>query len=109
VDPKSRKFRVKIKIPNPDFKLRGGMSARVNITEQEKRDVLRIPKKALMVKQGQVTVYVLEEGVARARSVELGVSDDQWVEVGDGINEGDQVVVEGIYALTDGVKAKIIQ
>ncbi|MBW2144626.1 MAG: efflux RND transporter periplasmic adaptor subunit, partial [Deltaproteobacteria bacterium] len=47
IDPINRTFLIKIKISNPDFKLRGGMFCRVKIAKQEKKGVLQVPKESL--------------------------------------------------------------
>ncbi len=108
VDPKSRTFLVKIKIPNPDFRLRGGMFCRVKIPEQEKEDVLWIPKEALLVKAEKHIVFKVENNKAISQIVKLGISDGSRVEITEGLKEGEQVVIEGLYALTDGIKTEIM-
>jgi len=109
VDPKSRTFLIKIEIPNPGFRLKGGMFCRVKIAEQEKRGVLQIPKEALLVKEGKHTVYKVDNGKASAQVVKLGISDGDWVEVIEGLNGTESIVIEGLYALTDGVLVEVIQ
>jgi len=109
VDPKSRTFLIKIEIPNPGFRLKGGMFCRVKIAEQEKRGILQIPKEALLVKEGKHTVYKVDNGKASAQVVKLGISDGYWVEVAEGLNGTESIVIEGLYALTDGVLVEVIQ
>jgi len=109
IDPINRTFLIKIEIPNPDFKLRGGMFCRLKIAEQEKKGVLQVPKESLLVKNEKHTVFKMEAGKARAQIVQLGISDGDWVEVIEGLKEGELIVTEGIYALTDGIETEVIQ
>jgi len=109
VDPKSRTFIVKIEIPNKDFKLKAGMFARVKIAEEERKGVLKIPKKALLVKGEKHVVFKVEDGRTKSQIVELGISDGTWVEVVKGLKEGETVVIEGLYALRDGTGVRVFQ
>jgi len=80
------------KVP-PAF--RSGMSANVEIIEQEREGVLTIPVQALKRKQGKAFVLVSEgEGKEpRRKYVELGVSDGSRVEVLSGLGVDDRVIV----------------
>jgi RND family efflux transporter MFP subunit len=109
VDPKSRTFNIKIGIANSKFKLKGGMFARVKIVEREKKGVLIIPKKAILVKGDEHIVFRVENSLAKGRKVKLGISDGENVEILEGLGEGDHIVVYGLYALKDGVKVEIIE
>ncbi len=109
IDPINRTFLIEIEILNPDFKLRGGMFCRLKIVEQEKKGVLQVPKESLLVKNEKHTVFKIEAGKARAQIVQLGISDGDWVEVIEGLNGTESIVIEGLYALTDGVSVEVIQ
>jgi len=109
VDPHSRTFIIKIKIENEDFKLKAGMFARVKIAEEERKEVLRIPKEALLVKEEKHTVFKVESNLARPQTVQLGISDGRLVEVMEGLKEGESIVVEGLYALKDGTRVRIFE
>lgn len=106
-DEKSRTVTIMIEMPNRDFKLKGGMFARVTIPKAKKSSVLCIPRAALMTKGGKSLVYILQNGLAKAQTLQLGISDGKLIEVTEGLQEGDLVVVEGFYALKDGAKAEV--
>ena len=80
------------KIP-PVF--RSGMSANVEIIEQERQGVLTIPEQAVQRKRDKTFVLVSEgEGKEpRRQPVELGVSDGDRVEILSGLGEEDRVIV----------------
>jgi HlyD family secretion protein len=79
-----------------------GYSADVEVIVAEQQDVLRVPTRAL-VEGG--SVYVLDGGIARLRTVETGIGNWQYTEVRNGLANGEKVVVtvdrEG---LADGVE-----
>ena len=60
---------------------------------------LAIPESALVDEDGRPTVYVQVDGESfRKRDVELGIRDGDFVEVKQGLNEGERIVVKGGYA-----------
>jgi len=63
---------------------------------------LSVPSAALVRQAGQIRIYVVEQGRAHARDVRIGKSDGHRVEVVSGLDPGDQVVIEGQFALRDG-------
>lgn len=103
------RFSVKVAIDNPDARLRPAMTAKVNIETAKHEDVLCVPIQSVVkrrlddedkelprsVKKGGTehdVVYVLREGTAHAVPVKTGISDDLWVEILEGISQGDEVI-----------------
>ncbi|MHB1004743.1 MAG: efflux RND transporter periplasmic adaptor subunit [Chloroflexota bacterium] len=101
VDPRSRTVAVRIR-PQPNAKLIDGMFAQVSIVAGEQVQALRVPAGAVVEREGAKTVWVVQDGVARARAVRTGLSDGALVEVVEGLAEGDQVVAQGGDVLADG-------
>ncbi|MFQ5849232.1 MAG: efflux RND transporter periplasmic adaptor subunit [Candidatus Binatia bacterium] len=64
-DPQSRTFPVKIRIPNPDGRLKGGMLARVTVEVGGGRRGFLVPKDALVRRGGGDVVFIVEDGLAR--------------------------------------------
>ncbi|MDH7577562.1 MAG: efflux RND transporter periplasmic adaptor subunit [Bacillota bacterium] len=106
-DTRSKMFPVKITLPNRDHRLKPGMFAGVGISTEVRRQVLRVPVAAVLEKEEGTFVYVVEDGCARARQVETGLSDGKFTEIKSGLREGEQVVVSGQEFLVDGVKAVV--
>ena len=109
VDPQSRTFIIKIEIPNPDLKLKPGMFARVKISEEERPDALQIPSRALLIRGVEHFVFLVDKDHAKACRVKLGISSEGWVEVVAGLKEGETVVIDGLYALSEGTKVRVLQ
>ncbi|RMG44436.1 MAG: efflux RND transporter periplasmic adaptor subunit [Acidobacteria bacterium] len=83
--------------------LRPGMFANVQIVLDEHADVPVVPKKALVHEDERPHLFVVDgEGRARRRPVELGYEDAERVEIAQGVEPGELVVVVGQSALKDG-------
>jgi len=82
-------------VPNPDHKLRIFMTAQVSIVLGKVDNVLSIPLSVLGkdMGRGRYEVRVLENGQARPRMVKTGRKNNIYVQVVEGLKEGDQVVV----------------
>jgi membrane fusion protein, multidrug efflux system len=102
LDPATRTAPIEIEIPNPDFRLKPGMYARVGITTDIKKDTLVVPINAVADLGGRRGVFQHVNGVAIFRTVELGTENDEVVEVLGGLADGDQVITTGARALRDG-------
>lgn len=79
-----------------------GQSVTVQIPIGAARDVLSVPKDALVQARGGWTVFVAAEGKAQPRNVELGVALGARYEVLSGLAPGDLVVVRGNERLRPG-------
>lgn len=79
-----------------------GQSITVNVPISDPRDVLSVPKDALVQARGGWTVYVNAEGKAQPRTVQIGVALGDRFEVLDGLEEGDVVVTRGNERLRPG-------
>ena len=51
---------------------------------------------------------LIQDGVAKAQTVEIGIEDEGMVQILSGLKPGDQVVTTGAYALDDGSKVKVV-
>ena len=107
VDLESRTAPVEILIPNPKHLLEPGMFARVEIITREHKDTLVVPPKAVLEREGKRTVFIVEESRALLKEVETGLNNENNIEIVKGLNEGEEVIIEGNYGLTDGAKVKM--
>lgn len=95
-----------IEIDDPPAILRPGMTARVEIFVREREDVLRVPVQAFLPDDDndrstwQVAVKT-PEGAIEWRVVTVGMSNDREVEVKDGLEAGEQVVLNPVSLLSD--------
>ena len=87
-------FTVTVKITDADGKVKPGMTAAVNITVQELKDVVLIPNRAVRLKDGKKMVYLLQNGLPVQVEVRLGSSSDTMsVLTGGNVNVGDAIIL----------------
>jgi len=103
-NPQTRSFTAYVKIPNPDLKLKPGLSGFARITQQ--KHVLVVPDAAVMNPVGEnATVFVITpDSRAVLRPVRYGMITQGWAEIDDGLKEGDIVATVGPLYLKDGDK-----
>ncbi|MFA5041810.1 MAG: hypothetical protein WC464_09300, partial [Bdellovibrionales bacterium] len=91
-------------VPNTDGKLRISMTAEVNIVLNEAKNAISIPRTALsnQFPDGSYKVRVINNaGQQEERTVHIGINDNVNVEILDGLQEGEEVVVS-VSATADG-------
>jgi len=98
----SRSFPVEARIENPGAAVRPGTFARATITVSGTVRGVLVPDSAVTMFAGNPRVFVVEDGKARERTVELGVKDGSRVMVRSGLSAGEPVVVNGAALLSDG-------
>jgi membrane fusion protein, multidrug efflux system len=102
LDPDARTLDVEVEIPNPDGRLRPGMLARVTLPRRTLDDAILVPLNAVVDLGDEQVVYVVEDGRARRRPVELGAVLGRRVVVVSGVGFEDRVVVEGTQQVSEG-------
>jgi membrane fusion protein (multidrug efflux system) len=107
VDPASGTSKVTIDIVDDKRKLKPGMFASVFITTETHKNVLIIPKKALILESDLDQVYIYQDGNAHKVNLQIGISSGDHLEVLAGLQEGDQVVTAGQDGLREGLPIRI--
>ena len=122
VNPQTGSIRVRLLFPNPQSFLRVGMSCVVRVQNQDSTAQLVIPNKAVVEEMGEYFVYVAKDSVmntgdkagdspaakgdprlfAFQKKVQLGAILGPNVIIKNGINEGDNIVADGIQSLHNG-------
>jgi Cu(I)/Ag(I) efflux system membrane fusion protein/cobalt-zinc-cadmium efflux system membrane fusion protein len=101
LDAKTRTARVRLELENPDLALKPDMFTNVRIQAQTRRGTLAVPDEAVL-RSGQrsLVIVALGEGRFDPRQVTLGIdSGDGWLEVLDGLSEGEQIVISGQFLI----------
>jgi len=87
-------FKVTIEVLNPDDLVMPGMTAAVNITVSDVKDVLVVPNRAVRLVDNKRVVYILKNGVPTMVEIEIGSSSDTSSEVISGdLKEGDTLIL----------------
>ena len=106
VDPATRTLLVKIDLPE-DPALRSGMFARARFVAGD-REALRVPRGALVKRGGMDGVFVVNDGVASFRLLQLAADGSgDAVEVLSGLRAGDRVVLDPPSTLTEGAAVEV--
>jgi membrane fusion protein (multidrug efflux system) len=105
-DPATRNVKVKAEVPNPHYRLKPGFFAEVTVQTGTNPKALAIPESALFNQEGKCFAFVVQNGVARRKEIEIGHRFEGKVEILKGIQEGEQVVTVGHEQLSDGTKVK---
>jgi membrane fusion protein (multidrug efflux system) len=98
----TRTMTVEVDLPNKNRSLKGGMFARVEVLVGKHENALQIPIDAVSRLEDTQYVYVVKEGKAERIPVEIGVRDDNRVEITKGLSGGEQVIVSGKDLVHDG-------
>ncbi|AKO00652.1 efflux RND transporter periplasmic adaptor subunit [Xanthomonas oryzae pv. oryzicola] len=107
VDSGSGTFRVVCAFGKGAEALQPGMFGRIRIDYDQRKDALVIPRLALL-DDGEPAVFVVRNGKASRVPVKLGYAEGPWLEVRQGLKEGDQVVTAGKVVLRDGTAVQVI-
>jgi membrane fusion protein (multidrug efflux system) len=99
----ARTIAVKAEVPNRGRDLKAGMFIEVRLATDVRPDAVVVPEDAILPLSGADFVWVISEGTASRRQVELGVRTPGFVEIISGVDAGEQVVVGGLERLSEGV------
>jgi len=110
-DPTNRTVEVWVTLANGAGKLRANGAAQVTVMANSKNDAIIVPASAVTLEASNAdegTVMIVDaQNVARERKVTVGVRSGDRIEITEGLQEGDTVVIEGNFALPDGTKVEI--
>ena len=108
VDANTHTFRAEVAVSNPERLLRPGMFVEVTIIAEQRVDVPVVPRESIARRTGRNVVFVLTGQRVVRRDVNLGLGDDEQVEVLAGVAPGDRIVVRGVETLTDGTRVRVV-
>lgn len=87
-------YETTVRFDSEDERLRSGMTANLDIKTDEREGVVRIPVRALRQSNGDIYVEVMDKNEnVKEVNIEVGLESDEYVEVVEGLEEGQTVVV----------------
>ena len=89
-----RFFHVKVGLNSVDERLRSGMSVTVAILSYRHEQSMQIPRAAVRWVEGNAFCSVAEGAAARERAIRVGMGNEQFYEVLEGLKPGDRLVME---------------
>ncbi len=108
MDPEKHTFRAEVGVDNARRLLRPGMFIEAAIVAERRTGVPVAPRDAVTERAGRDVVFALDGQRAVRRDVTLGLGDDEQVEVREGLEPGERIVVRGLETLTDGTRVRVV-
>ncbi|AOY78123.1 efflux RND transporter periplasmic adaptor subunit [Clostridium formicaceticum] len=108
-DDRTQLYTVKVYINNKDRKIRPGMSGSVGLSLEERQNVLVVRSGAIMDKEEETVVYLVKDEEAVEQKITLGLDTGLYIEVTEGLEEGDIVIIKGQHYVVDGQRVKVVR
>lgn len=107
LNQQARTLTVEAEVPNGDGMLKPGQFATVRITQAKPENAVMIPASAVKAEGDVNKVYVVKDGAARERLVQLGLLEGEMVQVKQGLTENEIVATSNLAELYDGVIVRV--
>lgn len=108
VDPETGTFKITVEIRDDERRIKPGMFGRMSIEFDRHVEVLQIPRSAIIDRAGELSVFVVEEGVGIRRTIQTGFSSVGMVEVTEGLSDGESIITVGHVGLKNEAKVVVI-
>lgn len=108
-DPRSQLYPIKVYIDNVDENIRSGMTGEVRLDMDRVDSAIVIKGSAVLDRDGKKIVYVVEDNKAVEKVVTVGLDTGDYIEIKEGIKEGDSVIVEGQHYVENGEVVKVVR
>jgi RND family efflux transporter MFP subunit len=109
VNPEYKTCKVFVDVENPEEELKPGMHAEVEIAAEIHKNKLLVPQDSILTRSQRKLLFVVEDGLAKWRYVEIGLENEDFAEILDGVEAGEQIIVEGHFTLAHDARVKIIE
>jgi RND family efflux transporter MFP subunit len=109
IDTQTGTVKVTVEVTDDSLRLKPGMFVEVRIAIGAKENVITIPRKAILYKQNKTYVFVMNRNLVSQREIELGLTEEDYVEITSGLDEGEVIVVVGVEGLKDGQRVDVVQ
>jgi RND family efflux transporter MFP subunit len=107
LDDKTRTLMVEALVPNPNEILKPGFFAKVILYTGEARNTIVVPVTSILYEAEAMRVFVVEGDRSKERKVKLGNKYGEFMEVVEGLKEGEKVVVAGQQTLSENAKVSV--
>ena len=96
-----------VSIDNPDEDIFLGVDAKVKIYAASAKNVVTLPVEVVNIGKEGSFCYVIEDGLVTKRNITTGISSENYVEITEGIKEGEEVIADlGDY--TEGMEVQAV-
>ncbi len=105
----ARLYRFELEIDNPDHRILPGMFVRADIVKQRRESALAVPFYSIISRNDEQYVFLEEDGIVKKQPVKTGIMEQWLVEISEGLENGDRVVVEGHRDVEDNQKVNVVK
>lgn len=108
-DAKTQLYPVRIYIENSEHKIKPGMFAKIELNTDVKENVLAVKSEAVVQRDNKLVVYVVDENKAVQKEVTIGLDTGIYVEILEGLKEGETIIVKGQNYVDNGSIVKVVR
>ncbi len=114
INPANRTFKIEVAVTNKDNIIKPNLTAKLKINDYTNENAILIPQSIISENaEGQQYVYTITDktgnkAIAKRIIIETGKTQDDYIEVLSGLENGNEVVEEGARSVKDGQEVKII-
>jgi membrane fusion protein (multidrug efflux system) len=108
VNLSTRTFEVKAKVKNTNYQLKPGFFVDVKLFLDVNESAMVLPEGAVVMREGRHVVLMVQGGKIIVKGVRPGKRFNGKVEILDGVDKDDLMVVSGLSELTDGSRVKVV-
>ena len=110
MDEDSKSYKVRISLDTSDNTVKAGLFAHTAVDVLQRPQTIFVPQSAVLTRNGEQYVFVLlTDGTVEKRVVKIGLLNDAFEEILEGIAEGEKVVLSNQDKLQDGMKVKVTE
>lgn len=103
IDPVTHTLTIRALYPNSESTVLPGRYASIRLKKQEIEDALAIPSEAIVPEMGKDKVFLYKAGKAQPVEIKTGLRTESQVQVVDGLQSGDTIIVSGTLQLRTGL------
>ncbi len=108
-DSKTQLYPVRIYIENNEHKIKPGMFAKIKLNTDVKENVIAVKSEAVIQKDNKLVVYTIEENKAIEKEVTIGLDTGVYVEILEGLNKGESIIIKGQNYVENGSIVKVVR
>jgi multidrug efflux pump subunit AcrA (membrane-fusion protein) len=106
VTPNSRTLTVEAVVENGDGLLKPGQFATVRILQPQSTSAVLVPARSIRAESGTSYVFVIRDGRAEKRIVQIGQAEADLIEIKSGVTAGEQIATSNVELLNDGTPVR---
>lgn len=104
---KNQSLIVRLKLNNPSLKYRPGMRVKISFPAPVHANAMLVPRNALVEEEGEYFLFTVEDGTTTKQAIEVGIMQNEVVEIVSGVEENQLVAIEKAYSLKDNMEVSV--